>query len=119
MLIVFVAMIFVAIITTITTAIVNAEAVRVASLKVTFFFVLADPVAIRRFDGPAWLMKYVGVTILALAHRQSLAVHPFLVPTTAPATALVNHLRTFVLPFVAMALCLGNYIIIIIIYHRL
>jgi hypothetical protein len=41
MLIVFVAMIFVAIITTITTAIVNAEAVRVASLKVTFFFVLA------------------------------------------------------------------------------
>lgn len=112
MLFAFVAMFFVAMIATITTTIVEAVAasVRIATWKevrVTLFFVLTitASVAIKHFDGPMWLMKCVGVALLAIAQHFKLPVHPFLIPPVLPhtqPTSLVCHLRTFIVPFVVV-----------------
>ena len=112
MLFAFAAMIFVATITTITTTIVEAVAasVRIATWKevqvtIFFFITVASPVAIRHYDGPVWLMKCVGVALLAIAHHLSLAVHPFLVPPTPPPsqpTSLITHIRAFIIPVVVV-----------------
>lgn len=112
MLIVITAMLVVAIITTVTTAIVNAivDGIRIATLKevkVTLFFLLTitAPVAIRYFDGPVWAIKCTGVALLALAQNYKLAVHPFVVPRD---TTVVNHIRSFIVPFVVTAIATGS-----------
>lgn len=108
MIIAIAAMLVVAIITTVTTAIVNAvvDGIRIATIKkvkITLFFLLTvtTPVAIRYFDGPVWAIKCTGVALLALAQNYKLAVHPFIVPRD---TTLVNHLGTFIVPFVVVAM---------------
>lgn len=104
MLFAFVAMLVVAMITTITFTIVNAvaNAIHIATLKevkIAIFFVLtiAFPIVIRYNDGPVIASKIGGVMLLAVAQYLCLPVHPFLVH---PSTTFVNHIRTFIVPFV-------------------